>query len=219
MLQQNASGYDIPIFMSETGCNGPPPRTFDDQSAILGPDMADTWSGAIIYEWIQETNDYGLISYGPSVAPTATQGGVVGGFTRTGTPTPISPDFDNLSSQWATLNPSGVSLNGYSPTANPPACPSYTSGMWEVSGNVPLPTIDAKGTGYTSALASGTAGGAATTTSDSSAASPTRAKSVGLGKRGLDHFWPSLAAFSKDHPFAWFAICSIGVIAGIGVLV
>jgi len=26
--------------------------------------MADTWSGAIIYEWIQEMNQYGLISYG-----------------------------------------------------------------------------------------------------------------------------------------------------------
>lgn len=27
--------------------------------------MDGTWSGAIIYEWIQETNAYGLIQYGP----------------------------------------------------------------------------------------------------------------------------------------------------------
>lgn len=63
-LQKNASNYNIPLFVSETGCRIPKPRTFDDQAAILGPDMADTWSGTIVYEWISEENDYGLISYG-----------------------------------------------------------------------------------------------------------------------------------------------------------
>lgn len=217
MLEQNATGYDIPIFMSETGCNKPEPRTFDDQSAILGANMTDTWSGAIVYEWIQETNGFGLISYGPSVAPTATQTNVVAGFTRAGTPTPISPDFDNLSSQWATLNPTGVSLNAYSPTATPPACPSYTSGMWEVSGNVPLPTLGAKYTKYTSALASGTTKGSASSTSASSAASATRASSVGLGKRSLD-FWPSLASFSKEYPWLWFIVCSVIFLTSMGIL-
>lgn len=53
-LQKNASQYNIPIFFSETGCIKPAPRTFADQSAILGSDMSGTWSGAIIYEWIQE---------------------------------------------------------------------------------------------------------------------------------------------------------------------
>ena len=64
MLQRNASSYNIPIFISETGCKIPRPRLFADQAAIFGPDMADTWSGAIVYEWIQEANEYGLISYG-----------------------------------------------------------------------------------------------------------------------------------------------------------
>ncbi|KAK5126131.1 hypothetical protein LTR85_011486 [Meristemomyces frigidus] len=140
-LQQNASDYNIPIFFSETGCNTPDPRLFQDQSAIFGNEMSGTWSGAIIYEWIEETNNYGLISYGPSAAATATGTGVVAGYTRTGTPTPISPDFENLSSQWATLSPSGVSMAAYSPSNTPPACPSYTSGVWEISGNVALPTI------------------------------------------------------------------------------
>lgn len=63
-LQKNASDYNIPLFVSETGCRIPKPRTFDDQAAILGPEMADTWSGTIVYEWISEENDYGLISYG-----------------------------------------------------------------------------------------------------------------------------------------------------------
>lgn len=64
MLQKNASDYNIPLFVSETGCRIPKPRLFDDQAAILGNKMSDTWSGTIVYEWITEENDYGLISYG-----------------------------------------------------------------------------------------------------------------------------------------------------------
>lgn len=83
-LLNASANYPVPIFFSEDGvrtnplavlsmrlltyllqCITVPPRTFTDQAAIFGPDMADTWSGAIIYEWIQETNAYGLIQYGP----------------------------------------------------------------------------------------------------------------------------------------------------------
>ena len=140
-LEKNASTYDLPIFFSETGCNTPEPRTFDDQSAIFGSQMESTWSGAIIYEWIEETNNYGLISYGPPAGASATASGVVGGYTRSGTPTPISPDFDNLSSQWATLSPSGISMAAYTPSLTPPACPGFTAGSWEIDGDVALPTL------------------------------------------------------------------------------
>lgn len=140
-LNSYAQGYNVPIFFSETGCNTDAPRTFEDQTAILGPDMDGTWSGAIIYEWIQETNGYGLISYGPSVNPTATASGVVAGYTRTGTPSPVLPDFTNLQSKWATLNPTGVASSAYSPSLTPPACPSSTAGGWLVDGNVALPSL------------------------------------------------------------------------------
>lgn len=68
-LQNMTAGYNIPIFFSETGCNVPPPRTFDDQEAIFSPEMSDTWSGSIIYEYVQEANRYGLVSYGTPEAP------------------------------------------------------------------------------------------------------------------------------------------------------
>lgn len=55
-LQQNASEYNIPIFFSETGCIVSGPRLFEDQAAILGNQMSGTWSGAIIYEWINEVS-------------------------------------------------------------------------------------------------------------------------------------------------------------------
>lgn len=163
MLQKNATDYPIPIFFSETGCNSPKPRTFDDQSAIFGPEMSGTWSGSIIYEWIQETNDYGLISYGPSVSAAAATNTIVeDGFSRQGSPTPVLPDFTNLKSQWATLNPTGAALSAYSKVASSITgiqCPASTAGGWDVDPSSPLPTLGQtyrkEGSG---ASATGTAG-------------------------------------------------------------
>jgi 1,3-beta-glucanosyltransferase GAS1 len=221
-LQKNASNYDLPIFLSETGCNDPEPRTFQDQSAIFGPQMAGTWSGAIIYEWIQEANNYGLVSYGPEVAATATQSNIVDGFTRSGTPTPISPDFENLSSQWATLSPTGVSENAYSPTHSPPPCPSYTSGMWELSGNVQLPTIGATGTQFTTPAT----GASASSTSSSSAAAATKvppgplhATHTSLRRRSGEPLFKFFSDLHRDVPGLWWVLISIISCAGIGLLV
>ena len=197
MLQQNASNYNIPIFFSETGCIMPSPRSFGDQSAIFGNDMVGTWSGAIIYEWIQEANNYGLISYGPAVAPTATGANIDGGFSRAGTPTPIQPDFSNLSKQWATLSPSGVSANAYNPSNSPPACPSFTSGAWEVNGGVGLPTLgqayDAQvsmsitaGTASSGAATSGAkASGSGTASGSASGASASATKGAASADRRI----------------------------------
>ncbi|PWY92074.1 hypothetical protein BO70DRAFT_348511 [Aspergillus heteromorphus CBS 117.55] len=151
VLQSQADGFPVPIFFSETGCNTVRPRTFTDQAAIFGPDMSQTWSGAMIYEWIEETNDYGLINYGPhvdnpdpaaaaAVDPTTLQDG----FPRKGDPNPIAPDFENLKAQWATLNPSGVALSDYLPSTAAitlPDCPASTAGGWSVDPSAPLPTL------------------------------------------------------------------------------
>ena len=180
------------------------PRTFDDQSAIFGDQMSGTWSGAIIYEWIEEANNYGLISYGPSAAPTATAAGVVGGFTRSGTPTPISPDFSNLSNQWATLTPSAVSMNAYSPSNSPPACPAFTSGLWMVQGDVSLPTLGAtfdaaasssitaggsSATGSATTTGTGSKTGSATASGASTSASKAAAGSIILGRNPAGWNW------------------------------
>lgn len=133
-LEAMAKDYPVPIFFSETGCNTPGPRTFDDQTAIFGSDMNADWSGAIIYEWIQEANDYGLITYG--------DGSSSGDIVRSGTPVPMTPDFANLKSQWATLTPKGVASSDYDPSSvSTRACPASTSGGWLVDGNVALPTV------------------------------------------------------------------------------
>ena len=170
-LQMNASEYNIPIFFSETGCIVEPPRTFDDQAAIFGEKMVDTWSGAIIYEWIQETNMYGLVTYDLE-GGTATASGDDAQFGRSGTPKPISPDFENLSKHWATLSPTGIRANDYKPSLTPPPCPDFTSSAWAVSPDAPLPTIGNKDVSDSeSSTGSESASSTATSTASSNAQS------------------------------------------------
>jgi hypothetical protein len=172
-----AKDLNIPIFISETGCREPRPRTFEDQVSIFG-EMADVYSGAIIYEWIEEENNYGLISYGEKVDPSSPDA-PPDGFTRSGTPTPISPDFDNLSNQWKTLTASGVSADAYTPSLTAPACPTYTSGVesqWLISGNIPLPTV---GESYVAESTAASTGGGATSQGGQASASPTKGAAPG----------------------------------------
>ncbi|KAE8441033.1 hypothetical protein EG329_006097 [Mollisiaceae sp. DMI_Dod_QoI] len=166
-LNNYAENFNVPIFFSETGCNTVPPRDFADQSAIFGSAMNPYWSGAIIYEWIEETNNYGLISYGPMVSATVVASGVVAGISRMGTPAPVAPDFTNLQNQWKTLTPAGVASSAYSPSLTPPACPSSTSGGWLVDGNVKLPSV-----GQTLSTSSSGAAASSTGTATGSAATP-----------------------------------------------
>ncbi|KAM7222011.1 1,3-beta-glucanosyltransferase [Rhypophila decipiens] len=141
-LQKTAENFPVPIFFSETGCNVPGPRLFDDQEAIFGSEMVNDWSGSIVYEWIEEANHYGLISYGPKVEPTVTGKNIEGGFTRAGTPQPVTPDFENLRSKWATITPKGVASSDYTPTdLSTRACPTSTKDGWLINGNVALPTV------------------------------------------------------------------------------
>jgi hypothetical protein len=207
-LQMNASDYNIPIFFSETGCIVEPPRTFDDQAAIFGEKMVGTWSGAIIYEWIQETNMYGLVTYDLNGGTATAAGGADAQYGRSGTPKPINPDFENLSKHWATLSPTGIRADDYKPSLTPPPCPDFTSGAWAVSPDAQLPTIGNKAvsdsessSASASASATSTATGTATgkaqpeesgdataaaaesspTVSGSGEASPTSGASLGAG--------------------------------------
>lgn len=161
-LESGAKDFPVPIFFSETGCNTVPPRTFSDQAAIFGDEMVNDWSGSIIYEWIEETNNYGLVSYGPAVDATATGSNIVAGYTRAGTPTPVSPDFANLKAQWATLTPTGVmSSDMDTATLSTRACPSSSTGVgaWLVNGDVQLPTVGQTLQGTTYATSSPTGSG------------------------------------------------------------
>ncbi|KAI9711693.1 MAG: hypothetical protein M1828_001804 [Chrysothrix sp. TS-e1954] len=141
-LTAQVMDYPVPIFFSETGCNKPEPRTFQDQVAIFGPQMDPYWSGAIIYEWIEEANNFGLITYGDDTnalqSPAATIQVI-----RSGSPTPMTPDFSVLKSVWAQVSPSSVASSAYSPSLTAPPCPGFTPNIWEVNGDVSLPSVGA----------------------------------------------------------------------------
>ncbi len=94
--------------------------------AIYGP-MTPVLSGAIVYEWTQEVNNYGLIVY-----PDGTSGA----------PTPIQPEFDNLKSQWLNAKPVGTSANAYNPSTTPFACPPTGNG-WTLDPSATLPPAPA----------------------------------------------------------------------------
>ncbi|KAH6621721.1 1,3-beta-glucanosyltransferase gel3 precursor [Boeremia exigua] len=173
MLEANSTSYNIPIFMSETGCNVVRPRTFQDQTALYG-EMADTWSGSIVYEWIEEANNYGLISYGSKVDP-ASPSAPPDGFPRSGTPIPVQPDFSNLGSVWKTLTPTGVKASAYTASHSAPECPPQTSGAWDVDPTSALPSLGQ--THNAAATASSSASGTAT-----GSTRPSGAASSGAGQ-------------------------------------
>jgi hypothetical protein len=126
--EANSTGYDIPIFFSETGCTTGTARTFADQAAIFGSDMNSQWLGAIIYEWTNESTGFGLVTYRVDTV-------------TTGTPTTINSDYANLRKQWSTLTPTGTPSSLYKITATTPACLAFTSSGWQLSGDVPLPAL------------------------------------------------------------------------------
>ncbi|KAL8656235.1 MAG: hypothetical protein Q9210_000385 [Variospora velana] len=137
-MYDEAEDYPVPIFLSESGCNNIGDSRFGDQEAILGPQMNDRYSGAVLYEWKEERNEYGVVSYEFSTSAFS--------YTGTGTPpaytpTPISPDFYNLQSHWNTLTPTGTPSSDYTPTYMEVSCPT-SIGAWSVRQAATLPTID-----------------------------------------------------------------------------
>ncbi|KAG9623050.1 hypothetical protein KCU64_g20490, partial [Aureobasidium melanogenum] len=72
------------------------------------------------------------------------------------------------SNQWKTLTPSSVSEAAYTPSNSAPECPAYTSGAWEVSGNVALPTIGQTYDAQAASGASSTSGATGTQTGSGS---------------------------------------------------
>ena len=57
---QEFANYSVPAFFAEYGCNVPEPRLFDETLALYGSQMTPVWSGGIVYEYFQETNNYGV---------------------------------------------------------------------------------------------------------------------------------------------------------------
>ncbi|KAF1829615.1 hypothetical protein BDW02DRAFT_573789 [Decorospora gaudefroyi] len=114
------SNYSIPIFLSEYGCNNNK-RAFEEVASLYSTDMTGVYSGGLVYEYSQESSNYGLV-------------------TIDGDQVSERDDFAALQSAFAgTKNPTGD--GGYQPSGAPSTCPSQSS-TWDVSmGSDELPAV------------------------------------------------------------------------------
>ena len=123
------ANYSVPVFFAEYGCNtqggGAAGREFTEIAALYGSDMDVVFSGGIVYEYFQDTNDYGLVTIEPagSVSTLA--------------------DFNAFSTQIHAANPTGTNSASYTPTNTAlQACPTIDAN-WQVNSTSLPPTPDA----------------------------------------------------------------------------
>jgi hypothetical protein len=61
---KNFTDYGLPIFLSEYGCILNRPRKFDEVAAMMSNKMDSVYSGGLMYEYSNETNNYGIVKIG-----------------------------------------------------------------------------------------------------------------------------------------------------------
>ncbi|KAJ1728516.1 1 3-beta-glucanosyltransferase gel4 [Coemansia sp. Benny D160-2] len=116
---KNFTNWDVPAVLTEYGCNSVRPRTFPEIASIYGSDMDSTFSGGFVYEYVEESNNYGLVS--------------ISGSTVTKT-----EDYDNFKKALAAADPSGVAMKSYSPSGKQQSCPKVSaSNSWQASDVLP----------------------------------------------------------------------------------
>jgi hypothetical protein len=114
---QNYTGYSIPMFLSEYGCNQPSPRQFGEVTTLYSTKMSSVFSGGLVYEYSQEPNNYGLVEVNGNNVKTL-------------------GDFDALKKQLsAATNPSGD--GGYQTGLKYSECPQFVAGAWEANNTLP----------------------------------------------------------------------------------
>ena len=115
---KNFTGYGLPLFLSEYGCNTNT-RKFEEVASLYSTDMTAVYSGGLVYEYSNEASNYGLVTVnGNSVSEL--------------------PDFDALMQAYSnTPNPQGD--GGYNSTGGASGCPA-ASANWDVHSDA-LPAI------------------------------------------------------------------------------
>jgi len=116
---KNFTGYGIPLFLSEYGCNTNT-RTFQEVGSLYSTQMTGVYSGGLVYEYSNEASNYGLVEInGNSVSEL--------------------PDFSALMKAYQnTPNPSGD--GGYNSTGGASGCPAASPPNWAVTSDA-LPAM------------------------------------------------------------------------------
>lgn len=113
------SNLSIPVFLSEFGCNQVRPREFGDVSVLYTDQMNSVFSGGLVYEFNEASNDFGLVSIADNGDATILQ------------------DFDTLHRVYA--NVSLPTKSTYSNRARP-ACSAIAPGITAFDATQAIPT-------------------------------------------------------------------------------
>ncbi|KAJ5724503.1 hypothetical protein N7493_006231 [Penicillium malachiteum] len=126
---KNFTGYGLPLFLSEYGCNTNT-RKFEEVSSLYSTDMTGVYSGGLVYEYSQESSKYGLVEInGDNVKEL--------------------PDYDALKTAFSkTSNPKGD--GDYNSTGGADACPTKNAPNWDVDSDF-LPAMPAPAKKYLTA--------------------------------------------------------------------
>lgn len=164
---KNFTGYGLPIFLSEYGCNTNK-RDFGEVKSLYSTDMTAVYSGGLVYEYSMEPNKYGLVEIESNSVSEL-------------------DDFTALMNAFkSTPNPSGD--GGYNKTGGASGCPAYNPPNWDVEDDT-LPAMpegaqkfmtEGAGTGPgLSGPGSQNAGGESTGTATAGSGEPTRSGTTG----------------------------------------
>ncbi|RAL14344.1 1,3-beta-glucanosyltransferase gel1 [Aspergillus homomorphus CBS 101889] len=179
---KNFTGYGLPLFLSEYGCNTNT-REFEEVSSLYSTDMTAVYSGGLVYEYSEEPSHYGLVQI------------------KDGKVTTLD-DYDALKSAMAkTASPKGD--GGYNKTGGANPCPAKDSPNWDVDSDS-LPAIPepakkymtegaGKGVGF-SGSGSMNAGTASTSTATPGSGSASSGSGSGSSKSGIATNSPGAAA-------------------------
>ncbi|KAI0047670.1 carbohydrate-binding module family 43 protein [Auriscalpium vulgare] len=107
------AGLNVAAYFSEFGCNTPSPRVWDDVPALFSSDAAPVWSGGIAFSYFPAESgqgEFGMVnisSDGSTVTP--------------------NTDFNNLKSQYGSVQFVNSPSQSSAPAASYPACPSQNA--------------------------------------------------------------------------------------------
>jgi len=124
VLVADFSNTSVPVFFSEYGCNVPSPRVFTEVPVLYGPLMTPVLSGGLVYEFSQETSNFGLVNINSN-------GSVQ-----------LFSDYDTLQKQFNTLNVTllqGIKAQNTSVVA--PTCSSSLITNQGFANNFTIPAV------------------------------------------------------------------------------
>ncbi|KAJ2440733.1 40S ribosomal protein S27, partial [Coemansia sp. RSA 2424] len=121
-VTKNMTDYSIPSVLTEFGCNLVRPRTFPELKSLYGSDMGNTFSGGIMYEYSEETNEYGVVKV-----------------TYGSTKVEKNGDYAGLKKALSEAKPKLIKSADYKPAGKDSVCPKV-SNAWHVKSEVLPPT-------------------------------------------------------------------------------